>query len=220
MAENNELKEIATQLRQPEGEKGMEIAEMMHQTNIGMTLHAIVRLELSGNEKVLELGHGNGAHVQELLMDSPALLYFGLDISQLMHDEAKRLNQAYIESERAFFYMYDGLKVPFDDNYFDKIFTVNTIYFWSDPPGLLAELHRVLKPGGRLNITYAQKAFMQQLPFTKFHFELYDDERMMKLAGSSAFRVHSSEDRKEEVKTKTGDWVERKFTTICLIKDF
>src|SRR5690606_41662511 len=38
---SEELKELAEQLRQPNGLKGIEIADMMNETNIKMTLHSI-----------------------------------------------------------------------------------------------------------------------------------------------------------------------------------
>jgi hypothetical protein len=39
---------------------------------------------------------------------------------------------------------------PFEADSFDRVLSVNTIYFWADPDRGLREIHRVLKPGGRL----------------------------------------------------------------------
>lgn len=216
--EQKDLQELASQLSHPKGEKGMEIADMMNATNIGMTLHAIASLELSGNEKVLELGHGNAGHVKYVLEPHSAVRYDGLELSELMHAEAKKINHGFIETRQASFHLYDGGKIPFPDHHFDRIFTVNTIYFWADPPALLAGLYRVLKTDGRLCITFAQESFMKQLPFTAYGFELYSTGKLEKLIAKSAFRIQKIESQTEQVRSKLGDMVDREFTTVTLCK--
>lgn len=216
--EQKDLQELASQLSHPKGEKGIEIADMMNATNIGMTLHAIASLVLSGNEKVLELGHGNAGHVKYLLEPHPAVHYDGLEMSELMHAEAKKINHHFIEMQQASFHLYDGGKIPFPGNHFDRIFTVNTIYFWADPPALLAELYRVLKADGRLCMTFAQESFMKQLPFTAYGFELYSTDKLEKLIAKSAFKIQKMESQTEQVRSKLGDLVDREFTTVTLCK--
>lgn len=213
-----ELKAIAAQLRQPQGDKGIEVADMMNESNIGMTHHAIDRLDLLDDKHVLELGHGNCSHLPYLMKQKNNLRYCGLETSELMHREAQRVNQALVEAGQAAFYLYNGQTIPFADHSFDRIFTVNTIYFWTDPPALLLELYRITKPGGMLNITFAQRKFMQQLPFAQYGFELYDNSRIAQLAGTTSFEIADSDTRTETVQSKTGDKVEREFTTVSLKK--
>jgi len=216
--EQEGLQELASQLGHPKGEKGIEIADMMNATNIGMTQHAIGSLELLGQEKILELGHGNCAHLSYILDNRPGLHYDGLEMSELMHEEAKKLNQEYIGKDQALFQLYDGQVNPFPDQYFDRIFTVNTIYFWANPQALLAELYRVLTADGRLCITFAQESFMKQLPFTAYGFELYSTDKLEKLIAKSAFKIQKIESQTEQVRSKLGDLVDREFTTVTLCK--
>ena len=61
-----ELQAIASQLKHPSGEKGIEMANMMHETNINMTKHSIQNLNISNENRILELGHGNAGHVEFL----------------------------------------------------------------------------------------------------------------------------------------------------------
>lgn len=218
MSKTTEWKEMASQLRQPNGARGIEVANMMNETNIRMTYHAIHRLQLREGDRILELGHGNGAHLGYLLEQREGLTYVGLDISDLMNAEAQRINRTFVVSNRASFHLYDGSHIPFPENYFDRIFTVNTIYFWSDPRLLLSELYRVLRPNGILNITLAPKDFMKQLPFTPFGFTLYDDDALLKLIGHTSFRLAGVEKQTEIVKTKAGDPVERPFATFTIGK--
>mgnify|MGYP007088078183 CR=1 FL=1 len=52
---NPDPQALAAQLRQPSGENGIAVAQLMHETNIGMTQHAINQLNLQKNQRVLEL---------------------------------------------------------------------------------------------------------------------------------------------------------------------
>ena len=216
--EQKDLQELASQLSHPKGESGIEVADMMNASNIGMTLHAIGSLELSGQEKVLELGHGNAAHVKHLLDPYPAAHYTGLELSELMHEEAKRINAEYIRKGQASFHLYDGKQLPFPEGSFDRIFTVNTIYFWQEPARLLESLYKALKPKGNLCITFAQERFMKQLPFTTYGFKLYSTEKLETLVADSPFTVVKTESQTEQVRSKTGELMEREFTTATLCK--
>jgi SAM-dependent methyltransferase len=218
MATLQQLEQLAAQLRQPKGVGGIDVANMMNENNIGMTYHSINRLELYEGQKVLELGHGNGGHINYLLNQADRLQYTGLEMSELMMEEARKINQQWVERKQAAFFLYDGNQTSFNDNSFDKVFTVNTIYFWKNPVALLNEINRITAEGGWFNITFAQKAFMQTLPFVQFGFELYDTKKVEELVTKTAWKIANTGSETETVKTKTGELVEREFTTITLAK--
>lgn len=218
MTSIEELKDLAAQLRQPQGKKGVEISDNMNETNIKMTLHSIDRLKILQGQKILELGHGNCGHLPYLLKQKAELSYYGLEMSDLMKEEAENRNKIFIDAKQASFHLYNGENIPFTADIFDRIFTVNTIYFWTKPQFLLSELYRILKPEGLLSITFAQKSFMENLPFAQFGFELYDDQKIEKLAATTAFKILGSNTQTETITSKTGDVVNRSFTTVSLEK--
>lgn len=213
-----ELQAIASQLKNPSGEKGIEMANMMNETNINMTRHSIQNLNISNENKILELGHGNAGHAAFLFEQADNLKYYGLEMSELMFQEARQMNRNFVSQKQAFFSLYDGNKIPFEDEYFDKIFTVNTIYFWQEPEKLLLEIYRALKPNGNFCLTFAEEDFMKKLPFTQFEFELYSTEKAQKLIEKTPFTIAYTETQTEKVKSKTGELVDRAFTTIVLEK--
>jgi ubiquinone/menaquinone biosynthesis C-methylase UbiE len=213
-----ELQAIASQLKNPSGEKGIEIANMMNETNINMTRHSIQNLNISSENKILELGHGNAGHAEFLFEQAKDLKYYGLEMSELMFQEARQINRNFVSQKQAFFSLYDGNKIPFEEAFFDKIFTVNTIYFWQKPEELLSEIYRVLKPNGNFCLTFAEESFMKTLPFTQFEFELYSTEKVQNLIAKTAFKIVYKETLTEKVKSKTGELVDRDFTTIVLEK--
>jgi ubiquinone/menaquinone biosynthesis C-methylase UbiE len=213
-----ELQAIASQLKHPTGEKGIEMGNMMNETNINMTRHSVRNLHIESGDTILELGHGNAGHVEFIFEQAENLKYYGLEMSELMFQEARQINRNYVSQKQAFFSIYDGNTIPFEDNVFNKIFTVNTIYFWQEPEKLLSEIYRVLQPKGILCITFAEESFMKQLPFTQFEFELYSTEKAEKLIEKSSFKIINKETLMEKVKSKTGELVDRAFTTLVLEK--
>jgi ubiquinone/menaquinone biosynthesis C-methylase UbiE len=213
-----ELQAIASQLKHPTGEKGIEMGNMMNETNINMTRHSIQNLQIEAGNKILELGHGNAGHVEFIFDQDENIKYYGLEMSELMFQEARQINRNYVSQKQAFFSIYEGNTIPFEDDSFNKVFTVNTIYFWQEPEKLLSEIYRVLQPKGILCITFAEESFMKQLPFTQFEFELYSTEKAEKLIEKSSFKIINKETLTEKVKSKTGELVDRSFTTLVLEK--
>jgi ubiquinone/menaquinone biosynthesis C-methylase UbiE len=210
----DQLHQIASQLSKPTGEDGVKTAELMHINNIGMTRSAIEELSLTKNDVVLELGHGNGKHIEEILSKAEAIAYHGLEISELMHLTAREGNLW----DNTSFKLYDGLNIPFEANYFTKILTVNTLYFWKDPIYLLNEIHRVLKPDGKFCCAFAPKDFMEKLPFTKFVFELYDINKVEKLIQASYFTNFEFKEYVEQITQRDGESIERNYTVLSLAK--
>lgn len=214
--EKEELKILAQHLANPQGEKGIEIGEMMNATNIGMTLESIRTLLIEDHESILEIGHGNADHLKHILSLAKGLKYTGIDISETMHLEAKRLNHEF--EDQAEFVLYEGKVLPFPDKTFDKIFTVNTVYFWKDPVGFLNEIYRVLKDEGTFALTFGQRDFMEKLPFTAYNFKLYNNDEMEELVSQSHFKRMKTSVREEEIKSKTGNETIQRIYTILTIK--
>lgn len=208
---------IAGQLSCPEGEQGLETAGMMHKNNFGMTMASIDALDLENGDAVLELGPASCGHLGELLSRAENLSYRGLEISETMQREATEKQAAFVSSGQAEFLLYDGAKIPFEAEAFDKVMTVNTLYFWEKPDLLIREIYRVLKPGGAFALTFADKTFMQKLPFVKYRFRLYDREDVLALTKDLDWSVEFI-GKTEQVESNAGQFVERDFSVAVIRK--
>lgn len=99
-------------------------------------------------DKVLDLGCGNGRLLQAL--KDKNVEYIGVDNSEELIKEAKK------KSPEADFRVVDILKLPFQDNYFDKIYFIATLHHIPSEKirlEVLKEAKRVLKPEGIIIVT-------------------------------------------------------------------
>lgn len=214
----DELVELASQLSNPYGEKGIQVGHQMNETNSFMIRNTLAHLSLNDNDLVLELGHGNANHLKELFQKADQLKYFGLDISETMKAEAEIYCSLNNLSERTTFELYDGETFSYDDNSFDKIFTVNTLYFWKSPAILLNEINRVLKPEGTCCISFIDEVSMNELSFTVYGFTKYTDNRFQQLVNESNLELFHKKMYSEMTKSKMFADMERRYWVMALKK--
>ncbi|MFC3198770.1 class I SAM-dependent methyltransferase [Parapedobacter deserti] len=182
-----DFRAAAAQLAKPEGEDGITTAEHMNTSNADMTRHAIDLLDCEDGDSILEIGPGNGRFAEYVLLKGANVRYTGVDISETMVAAAQKINKPYVSNGQAVFKLTDGLYLPFSDNTFHKIFTVNTLYFWKNPALQLMEIRRVLKPSGIFCLAIASKRFMETLPFSAYGFTLYAPEEAEELLLANGF---------------------------------
>ena len=109
--------------------------------------------ELREGEKVLDLGSGGGIDVLlSATRVGPTGFVYGLDMTDEMLDLARR-NQADAGATNVEFLKGVIEDVPLEDNCVDVVISNCVINLSLDKPKVLAEMARVLRPGGRIGIT-------------------------------------------------------------------
>ncbi len=215
MAQLSQLQVIESQLSCPHGDAGIDFAHMMHHTNVGMTQAGFTALKLPFSAHLLEIGHGNAAHLP-LLQQIAGLHYTGLEVSSLMQQEATRLNQAAVAAYMAEFLHYDGDILPKFSQLFDGILCVNTVYFWAQPTAFLQALHSLLKPTGRLSLVYMDEDYMHSLPFVGERFQVYSVPALQELVCQAGFVLLETQNHQDQVTMKDTDKrIDRHYHVSC-----
>lgn len=173
--------EVAKQLRKPEGENGIKVAKGMNQSNAFLYNLTLENLSIKDNNQILELGFGNGFFIKDVLKKAKNITYHGIDFSEDMFNEASLMNQNFIEDNKAKLNLANISSIPYPNDYFDIIFTINTLYFWEKPLENLLEIKRVLKKDGIICISIRPKEIIEKLPFSKYGFTLYSIDDVIQL---------------------------------------
>lgn len=208
------LQDMAAQLRCPSGVQALEGARKMNEIHGSLNRKCIELMQIRPGDRILETGPGNGAFASEIIGNLENVFYTGIDWSNDMVQQARILHADLIESGRVEFLLGNSESIPFEAQCFDKALTVHTIYFWDDPARHLAELARVLKPGGLLCIAFADREFTQKMPFARFGFKLYHAQDVTTLLEDSGFLVQDVRHIAETGTAETGEIVDKLFNVI------
>jgi SAM-dependent methyltransferase len=108
-------------------------------------------LDLRPDDDLLEVGCGSArllaeqaAHVRHVA---------GLDASEIQVRMARKRLADRIAAGTAEVVLGDAMALPWDDGRFSVVGSLNCLKFVPDPPKALSEMHRVLRPDGRLVLT-------------------------------------------------------------------
>jgi SAM-dependent methyltransferase len=97
---------------------------------------------------VLEVGSGPGRLAARLARLAPGLAITGLDLDPGMVRLARRRAAGAGVAARVRFVLGDVAALPFPDARFGLVFSTASMHHWEDAARGLAEVHRVLAPGG------------------------------------------------------------------------
>ena len=115
------------------------------------------RLEVRSGERLLDLGCGFGRHSYEALKRGAEVV--ACDLARPEVEQVRNLARLLVaegeldESAMAAPVQGDALGLPFDDETFDRVIASEVLEHIDDDESALAELARVLRPGGRLAVT-------------------------------------------------------------------
>jgi ubiquinone/menaquinone biosynthesis C-methylase UbiE len=199
-----QLQGIASNLRRPQGEFGKDVGLKMNDGNRYINQYTIEALNPSPGDRILEIGMGNGYFVKDIISNAPDVSYTGADFSHTMVEEAERINATHIRNGNTRFILTDGESLPFENGTFNKLFTVNTLYFWEDTAKTLAEFKRVLIKGGLLIIAIRPKSNMINLPFVKYGFNTFTREEVENMLSINGFMVTAHIERTEPAQQING----------------
>ncbi len=103
-------------------------------------------------ERVLEVGYGPGVLVEYFLRAGGQVS--GVDPSPEMREMATRRARKTVQTADVDLRVGTAEATSFPDRTFDAVASVNNVPMWSDLEAGFTELHRVLKPGGRLVVAW------------------------------------------------------------------
>jgi len=111
-------------------------------------------LDVQPNDDVLEVGYGPGGLIRLLVERTGAASIRGVDPSPEMRDQARRYNRKAVRDGRVRLDLGTAERTGLPDASVDRVISVRNVAIWPDLQAGVAELHRVLRPGGVLVIAW------------------------------------------------------------------
>jgi len=129
---------------------GWEMA--LRSSNRQRNVWAVGLLGVEPTDRVLEIGFGPGIAIRELSRRATHGLVCGVDHSAVMVRQATRRNRDAVRAGRVALRLGAAESLPALAEPFDKVLAVNNMGMWREPDARLKELHRLMRPGGRIAI--------------------------------------------------------------------
>src|SRR5215472_13425693 len=128
--------------------------EKMRNHHLDITEKTLRLMNLRPGERVLDLGCGSGwatRMLARMVGDGPEGFgqVVGLDVSDEMIRQARAESKDF---ENILYVWGSAEKIPWEENFFDKVLSVESFYYYPNQERSLMELFRVMSPRGRLFI--------------------------------------------------------------------
>lgn len=131
----------------PTGWLGSLAGHMMALKNRERSRFVRAQLDLEPEHRVLEIGFGPGTDIAAV--SDLARSVVGVDPSRAMIAQASRRNLAAMRDGRVQLRCGRATELLLADEDFDRVYAINNVQFWDPLERGVAEIRRVLRPGGR-----------------------------------------------------------------------
>ncbi len=110
-------------------------------------------LGLDPHHHVLEIGFGPGIAISQVSEIVRKGYVAGVDHSQVMTAQARKRNAQQIKTGNVVLHQCSVTDVPYPASSFDRIFSIDSSFFWQQPVKQLKRLFSLLNPGGLLALS-------------------------------------------------------------------
>jgi len=181
-------KYIARQFSNPIGFGGKISTFVMNRLNQKQYKAIVENIDIKETDTILDIGFGNGYLIRKLSNKNPQKMY-GIEISPDMLHMTIKKNWKKVEEGKVQLLLANVQDLPFENSSIDKVYTVNTVYFWQDIHKGFSEIKRILKPNGIfLNVMYLRE-WLDELPITQYGFSKYTIEQIKKVTTESGLKI-------------------------------
>ena len=99
---------------------------------------------------------------------------------------AIRRNRKYVKKRKLVLHCGDFDQMNYNSGLFDKVFSVNTIYFWENPENTISKISEILKPGGKLILGFHDRSEMEKMSVDDDYFRYYSTDEVAELLSGNA----------------------------------
>ena len=128
--------------------------------------------------KLLDVGCGKMPYKKYILENSSVEKYIGLDIDTAIDYKGEKPD-----------FFWDGTNMPFEDNVFNTVLLTEVLEHCPYPEIVLAEIYRVLKPGGTVFFTVPFLWPLHEVPHDAYRYTPWSLQRHLENTGFSEIEI-------------------------------
>ena len=185
----------------PQGEDGATMLKRMNESHSPVTCWALEHWQIAPEEELLDIGCGGGATLKRMGEKITTGHLTGIDYSPVSVKTSLKTNRQDVESGKMKVLEGSVEALPFADDGFDKIITVESFYFWPNPQENLKEVRRVLKTGGTFLLVadiYEKPGLPREVKDNIRKFHLFNPTReqfknLFREAGFAETKIHTKD---------------------------
>ena len=151
-------------------------------------------------DRILEIGFGTGKLIYELAIKSEYGIIEGIDLSNTMFKIAKKRNYKFINMGKVIIRNEDLDKAYFNNDTYNLIFSINTIYFWKDLLIFFKKVYDILKMNGIFLISFENMDLIKSRNLNKNIFNFYNNEMILELLTKIGYKSVSIISEEEKIK--------------------
>jgi ubiquinone/menaquinone biosynthesis C-methylase UbiE len=179
---------LSLQARKPSGIIGRYLmTKIFDSGNADLNSFVKETLDIQREDRILEIGFGTGKLIKEMADITTEGVVEGVDFSQTMLKQASKINKQHIAKGKVRLENGDCRTLPFDSLTFDKLCSINTLYFWKEPNKYLSEMFRVINHGGKIVIGFRDNEQMSNLNLSEDVFSTYSQDDVLNLLLDAGF---------------------------------
>ena len=179
---------LSLQARKPTGLIGRYLmTKIFNEGNNDLNSFVMDMLELQSSDRVLEIGFGPGKLINQMAAITTEGVVEGIDFSEVMLKQASRANKHHITHGKVRLQRGECKNLPFENESFNKLCSINTLYFWKDPDKYFLEMFRVIRPGGIIAIGFRDDKQMSSLNLSRDIFTTYSQIEVVSLLSNAGF---------------------------------
>ncbi len=187
---------LSSQARKPTGLIGRYVmTKIFNKGNADINSFVKDVLDLRKDDSVLEIGFGPGILVSEMAEAVTEGVVEGIDFSEAMLKQASKVNKDHISNDKVRLQQGECSTLPYENESFDKLCAVNTIYFWKEPGKYFSEMFRVIKSEGKIVIGFRDEIQMSNLNLSEDIFSTYSLDDVLNLLSDAGFSNTHIEER-------------------------
>lgn len=135
---------LIKQAKKPSGAVGRVITKIWSSYFKDLSLWVIRQTAISDNSRILEVGYGGGSTIKNLIALGKNLEIHGIDISKESYQTTKRINRESVQNGSVQLKIGSVEALPYQNQYFDVVFAIQTHLFWKDLKKGFQEIYRVM----------------------------------------------------------------------------